>query len=149
MGRLAKRPRPTGTGSVASAQRWRLPPQGRKRILGGGCPSEAWPVAVLTASGQARTRSLDCVLARRVGSDNAPAGVLIRAAGCAPSSYTAFTTQALVDLPIYQRGAKLDSGVEEAAVKSNPVCLPQPDQLPSPDSYCYITGWGHMGNRGD
>ncbi|XP_062301324.1 atrial natriuretic peptide-converting enzyme [Scomber scombrus] len=28
-----------------------------------------------------------------------------------------------------------------------PVCLPQPGQLPSPDSYCYITGWGHMGNR--
>uniref|UniRef100_A0A8P4KHD9 Corin, serine peptidase n=1 Tax=Dicentrarchus labrax TaxID=13489 RepID=A0A8P4KHD9_DICLA len=28
-----------------------------------------------------------------------------------------------------------------------PVCLPDLDQLPSPDSYCYITGWGHMGNR--
>eukprot|EP00066_Takifugu_rubripes_P029143 XP_011618409.1 PREDICTED: NF-X1-type zinc finger protein NFXL1 [Takifugu rubripes] len=28
-----------------------------------------------------------------------------------------------------------------------PVCLPGPGQLPSPDSYCYITGWGHMGNR--
>uniref|UniRef100_A0A3Q3LQ07 Corin, serine peptidase n=1 Tax=Mastacembelus armatus TaxID=205130 RepID=A0A3Q3LQ07_9TELE len=28
-----------------------------------------------------------------------------------------------------------------------PVCLPRPGQLPSPDSYCYITGWGHMGNR--
>uniref|UniRef100_A0A8C2ZVD4 Corin, serine peptidase n=1 Tax=Cyclopterus lumpus TaxID=8103 RepID=A0A8C2ZVD4_CYCLU len=29
----------------------------------------------------------------------------------------------------------------------SPVCLPEPDRLPSPDSYCYITGWGHMGNR--
>uniref|UniRef100_A0A3B4A8H0 Uncharacterized protein n=1 Tax=Periophthalmus magnuspinnatus TaxID=409849 RepID=A0A3B4A8H0_9GOBI len=28
-----------------------------------------------------------------------------------------------------------------------PVCLPAIGQLPSPDSYCYITGWGHMGNR--
>uniref|UniRef100_A0A671W7G1 Corin, serine peptidase n=1 Tax=Sparus aurata TaxID=8175 RepID=A0A671W7G1_SPAAU len=28
-----------------------------------------------------------------------------------------------------------------------PVCLPDLGQLPSPDSYCYITGWGHMGNR--
>ncbi|KAL0970524.1 hypothetical protein UPYG_G00243230 [Umbra pygmaea] len=28
-----------------------------------------------------------------------------------------------------------------------PVCLPGPDQLPLPDTYCYITGWGHMGNR--
>ncbi|XP_062305012.1 atrial natriuretic peptide-converting enzyme isoform X2 [Osmerus eperlanus] len=28
-----------------------------------------------------------------------------------------------------------------------PVCLPRPGQLPIPDTYCYITGWGHMGNR--
>lgn len=28
-----------------------------------------------------------------------------------------------------------------------PVCLPRPGQLPLPDTYCYITGWGHMGNR--
>uniref|UniRef100_A0A673BQ75 Corin, serine peptidase n=1 Tax=Sphaeramia orbicularis TaxID=375764 RepID=A0A673BQ75_9TELE len=28
-----------------------------------------------------------------------------------------------------------------------PVCLPGAGQLPSPDTYCYITGWGHMGNR--
>uniref|UniRef100_H2MXP1 Corin, serine peptidase n=1 Tax=Oryzias latipes TaxID=8090 RepID=H2MXP1_ORYLA len=36
--------------------------------------------------------------------------------------------------------------VEETAFV-RPVCLPRPGQLPSPDSYCYITGWGHMGNR--
>lgn len=40
----------------------------------------------------------------------------------------------------------LCSQVEETALV-RPVCLPQLDQLPSPDSYCYITGWGHMGNR--
>uniref|UniRef100_A0A3Q3ISL0 Corin, serine peptidase n=1 Tax=Monopterus albus TaxID=43700 RepID=A0A3Q3ISL0_MONAL len=40
---------------------------------------------------------------------------------------------------------QLDS--ETALVR--PVCLPQPGQLPSPDSYCYITGWGHMGNRSE
>ncbi|KAL7858913.1 hypothetical protein SRHO_G00140600 [Serrasalmus rhombeus] len=26
-------------------------------------------------------------------------------------------------------------------------CLPLPGRLPTPDTYCYITGWGHMGNR--
>uniref|UniRef100_A0A8C6LFN1 Corin, serine peptidase n=1 Tax=Nothobranchius furzeri TaxID=105023 RepID=A0A8C6LFN1_NOTFU len=41
---------------------------------------------------------------------------------------------------------QLESEVEETAYV-RPVCLPQPGQLPSPDSYCYITGWGHMGNR--
>ncbi|KAM9836496.1 atrial natriuretic peptide-converting enzyme [Aulostomus maculatus] len=41
---------------------------------------------------------------------------------------------------------QLDSEVEETAFV-RPVCLPGPGQLPSPDSYCYITGWGHMGNR--
>nr|XP_020444107.1 atrial natriuretic peptide-converting enzyme [Monopterus albus] len=43
---------------------------------------------------------------------------------------------------------QLDSEVEETALV-RPVCLPQPGQLPSPDSYCYITGWGHMGNRSE
>ncbi|XP_043726919.1 atrial natriuretic peptide-converting enzyme isoform X3 [Cervus elaphus] len=28
-----------------------------------------------------------------------------------------------------------------------PVCLPSPDQSLDPDTYCYITGWGHMGNK--
>ncbi|CAK6978865.1 atrial natriuretic peptide-converting enzyme [Scomber scombrus] len=41
---------------------------------------------------------------------------------------------------------QLESEVEETPFV-RPVCLPQPGQLPSPDSYCYITGWGHMGNR--
>lgn len=41
---------------------------------------------------------------------------------------------------------QLDSEVEETPFV-RPVCLPQLGQLPSPDSYCYITGWGHMGNR--
>ncbi|XP_029381890.1 atrial natriuretic peptide-converting enzyme isoform X2 [Echeneis naucrates] len=41
---------------------------------------------------------------------------------------------------------QLDSEVEETPFV-RPVCLPQLGQTPSPDSYCYITGWGHMGNR--
>ncbi|KAM6949220.1 atrial natriuretic peptide-converting enzyme [Aplochiton taeniatus] len=41
---------------------------------------------------------------------------------------------------------ELDSEVEETPYV-RPVCLPQAGQLPLPDSYCYITGWGHMGNR--
>ena len=28
-----------------------------------------------------------------------------------------------------------------------PVCLPSPDQSLESDTYCYITGWGHMGNK--
>ncbi|XP_036119407.1 atrial natriuretic peptide-converting enzyme isoform X1 [Molossus molossus] len=28
-----------------------------------------------------------------------------------------------------------------------PVCLPSTDQSLEPDTYCYITGWGHMGNK--
>lgn len=28
-----------------------------------------------------------------------------------------------------------------------PVCLPSADQSLEPDTYCYITGWGHMGNK--
>ncbi|XP_053510886.1 atrial natriuretic peptide-converting enzyme isoform X2 [Artibeus jamaicensis] len=28
-----------------------------------------------------------------------------------------------------------------------PVCLPSAEQLLEPDTYCYITGWGHMGNK--
>uniref|UniRef100_A0A672G6B1 Corin, serine peptidase n=1 Tax=Salarias fasciatus TaxID=181472 RepID=A0A672G6B1_SALFA len=35
----------------------------------------------------------------------------------------------------------------EETLYVRPVCLPRPSQLPTPDSYCYITGWGHMGNR--
>ncbi|XP_033070647.1 atrial natriuretic peptide-converting enzyme isoform X2 [Trachypithecus francoisi] len=28
-----------------------------------------------------------------------------------------------------------------------PVCLPSPEQWLESDTYCYITGWGHMGNK--
>ncbi|EDL89997.1 corin, isoform CRA_b [Rattus norvegicus] len=28
-----------------------------------------------------------------------------------------------------------------------PVCLPSPREFLEPDTYCYITGWGHMGNK--
>ncbi|XP_074085604.1 atrial natriuretic peptide-converting enzyme isoform X2 [Macrotis lagotis] len=28
-----------------------------------------------------------------------------------------------------------------------PVCLPRSGQVVEPDTYCYITGWGHMGNK--
>ncbi|XP_072315450.1 atrial natriuretic peptide-converting enzyme [Eucyclogobius newberryi] len=41
---------------------------------------------------------------------------------------------------------QLETEVQETAFV-RPVCLPAFNQLPSPDSYCYITGWGHMGNR--
>lgn len=28
-----------------------------------------------------------------------------------------------------------------------PVCLPSAEQALAPDTYCYITGWGHMGSK--
>ncbi|KAK1803354.1 hypothetical protein P4O66_004016 [Electrophorus voltai] len=41
---------------------------------------------------------------------------------------------------------ELDSEVEVTSYV-RPVCLPEPGHLPPTDTYCYITGWGHMGNR--
>ncbi|XP_033962047.1 atrial natriuretic peptide-converting enzyme isoform X1 [Pseudochaenichthys georgianus] len=41
---------------------------------------------------------------------------------------------------------QLDSEIEETEFV-RPVCLPDISRLPLPDSYCFITGWGHMGNR--
>ncbi|XP_037396722.1 atrial natriuretic peptide-converting enzyme isoform X2 [Pygocentrus nattereri] len=41
---------------------------------------------------------------------------------------------------------QLDAEVEVSSYV-RPVCLPLPGRLPMPDTYCYITGWGHMGNR--
>ncbi|KAL4618220.1 atrial natriuretic peptide-converting enzyme isoform X1 [Arapaima gigas] len=41
---------------------------------------------------------------------------------------------------------ELDEEVEETSYV-RPVCLPHRGQQPQPDTYCYITGWGHMGNR--
>ncbi|XP_034020436.1 atrial natriuretic peptide-converting enzyme isoform X2 [Thalassophryne amazonica] len=52
--------------------------------------------------------------------------------------------RAVVDFDISV--VQLESEIEETPF-ARPVCLPQPGHLPTPDSYCYITGWGHMGNR--
>ncbi|XP_072552814.1 atrial natriuretic peptide-converting enzyme isoform X2 [Salminus brasiliensis] len=46
------------------------------------------------------------------------------------------------DISIIQLDAEVD-----ISSFVRPVCLPQPGHLPTPDTYCYITGWGHMGNR--
>ncbi|KFO64984.1 Atrial natriuretic peptide-converting enzyme, partial [Corvus brachyrhynchos] len=41
---------------------------------------------------------------------------------------------------------ELDEDINETSYV-RPVCLPSKDQLVQPDTYCYITGWGHMGNK--
>lgn len=41
---------------------------------------------------------------------------------------------------------KLDEDINETSYV-RPVCLPSKEQLVQPDTYCYITGWGHMGNK--
>ncbi|KAG8453642.1 hypothetical protein GDO86_000322 [Hymenochirus boettgeri] len=41
---------------------------------------------------------------------------------------------------------ELNEDIEET-IYVRPVCLPTKGQLVEPDTYCYITGWGHMGNK--
>ncbi|XP_059326011.1 atrial natriuretic peptide-converting enzyme isoform X2 [Ammospiza nelsoni] len=41
---------------------------------------------------------------------------------------------------------ELDENINETSYV-RPVCLPSKNQLVQPDTYCYITGWGHMGNK--
>nr|XP_030126870.3 atrial natriuretic peptide-converting enzyme [Taeniopygia guttata] len=41
---------------------------------------------------------------------------------------------------------ELDEDINETSYV-RPVCLPSKSQLVQPDTYCYITGWGHMGNK--
>ncbi|XP_063013409.1 atrial natriuretic peptide-converting enzyme isoform X2 [Melospiza melodia melodia] len=41
---------------------------------------------------------------------------------------------------------ELDEDINETSYV-RPVCLPSKNQLVQPDTYCYITGWGHMGNK--
>ncbi|XP_069057747.1 atrial natriuretic peptide-converting enzyme isoform X2 [Pleurodeles waltl] len=56
--------------------------------------------------------------------------------------------------PRYNR-AVVDYDISIVELKENinetsyvrPVCLPGNEQLVEPDTYCYITGWGHMGSK--
>ncbi|XP_010004443.1 PREDICTED: atrial natriuretic peptide-converting enzyme [Chaetura pelagica] len=41
---------------------------------------------------------------------------------------------------------ELDDEISETSYV-RPVCLPSKGQLVRPDTYCYITGWGHMGHK--
>ncbi|KAK1345958.1 hypothetical protein QTO34_008423 [Cnephaeus nilssonii] len=41
---------------------------------------------------------------------------------------------------------ELSAEVQETSYV-RPVCLPSADQALEPDTYCYITGWGHMGSK--
>lgn len=41
---------------------------------------------------------------------------------------------------------ELNEDIDETSYV-RPVCLPSPEQSLQPDTYCYITGWGHMGNK--
>lgn len=43
---------------------------------------------------------------------------------------------------------ELESEVEVTSYV-RPICLPNRGQLPKPDKYCHITGWGHVGNRSE
>uniref|UniRef100_H0WUQ7 Corin, serine peptidase n=1 Tax=Otolemur garnettii TaxID=30611 RepID=H0WUQ7_OTOGA len=41
---------------------------------------------------------------------------------------------------------ELDGDINDTSYV-RPVCLPSPEQWLEADTYCYITGWGHMGNK--
>ncbi|XP_077597774.1 atrial natriuretic peptide-converting enzyme [Stigmatopora nigra] len=142
-------------------------PSRRKRILGGRVARQgAWPWQCSLQSGQSG-HVCGCVL---VGKKWA-----LTVAHCFEGREKAQLWKVLVGLnnldhpgqhsqrrgvraitvhPRYNRAVvdydisvvELDSEVEETAWV-RPVCLPGLEQIPTPDTYCYITGWGHMGNR--
>ncbi|XP_012355296.1 atrial natriuretic peptide-converting enzyme isoform X3 [Nomascus leucogenys] len=53
-------------------------------------------------------------------------------------------SQAVVDYDISI--VELSEDINETGYV-RPVCLPSPEQWLEPDTYCYITGWGHMGSK--
>lgn len=53
-------------------------------------------------------------------------------------------SRAVVDYDISV--VELSEDVDETSYV-RPVCLPGSGQALEPDTYCYITGWGHMGNK--
>ncbi|XP_023821804.1 atrial natriuretic peptide-converting enzyme isoform X1 [Oryzias latipes] len=139
----------------------------RKRILGGRVSRQgAWPWQCSLQSGQSG-HVCGCVLIARKwvltvahcfeGRESADLWKVVL--GLTNLDHPAAHSQSrgvrsIIVHPRYNRAVvdydisvvQLDSEVEETAFV-RPVCLPRPGQLPSPDSYCYITGWGHMGNR--
>ncbi|XP_061664988.1 atrial natriuretic peptide-converting enzyme isoform X2 [Syngnathoides biaculeatus] len=142
-------------------------PPRRKRILGGRVARRgAWPWQCSLQSGQSG-HVCGCVLIGRkwaltvahcfegrekahlwkvvVGLNNLDhPGVHSQRRGVRAITVHPRYNRAVVDYDISV--VELDSEVEETEWV-RPVCLPGPDQIPTPDSYCYITGWGHMGNR--
>ncbi|XP_013856109.1 atrial natriuretic peptide-converting enzyme [Austrofundulus limnaeus] len=144
-----------------------LRPHRKKRILGGRVSRRgAWPWQCSLQSGQSG-HVCGCVLiARRwaltvahcfEGRENADLWKVVLGLTNLdhPSPHSQSRgVRSIIVHPRYNRAVvdydisvvQLDSEVDET-VYVRPVCLPQPGQLPSPDSYCYITGWGHMGNR--
>ncbi|XP_015257710.1 PREDICTED: atrial natriuretic peptide-converting enzyme-like [Cyprinodon variegatus] len=144
-----------------------LHPHRRKRILGGRVSRRgAWPWQCSLQSGQSG-HVCGCVLIGRrwaltvahcfEGRENAELWKVVLGLTNLdhPGSHSqSRSVRSIIVHPRYNRAVvdydisvvQLDSEVEETA-HVRPVCLPQPGQLPSPDSYCYISGWGHMGNR--
>ncbi|KAM9699224.1 LOW QUALITY PROTEIN: atrial natriuretic peptide-converting enzyme-like [Menidia menidia] len=142
-------------------------PQRRRRILGGGVARRgAWPWQCSLQSGQSG-HVCGCVLIGRrwaltvahcfegresphlwtvvLGLSNLDhPGAHSQRRGVAAITPHPRYDRAVVDYDISV--VQLDAEVQQTAFV-RPVCLPQPGELPSPDSYCYITGWGHMGNR--
>ncbi|KAM6908896.1 atrial natriuretic peptide-converting enzyme [Xenentodon cancila] len=139
----------------------------KKRILGGRVSRQgAWPWQCSLQSGQSG-HVCGCVLIGRrwaltvahcfEGRENAELWTVVLGLTNldhpSPQSQSRSVRSVIVH-PRYNRAVvdydisvvQLDSDVEET-VFVRPVCLPQHGQLPTPDSYCYITGWGHMGNR--
>ncbi|KAF7643391.1 hypothetical protein LDENG_00240130, partial [Lucifuga dentata] len=119
-------------------------PHRKKRILGGRVSRRgAWPWQCSLQSGQSG-HVCGCVLIAKTWA--------LTVAHCFEGQSR--RVRSIIVHPRYNRAVvdydisvvQLDAEVEETAFV-RPVCLPQTGQLPSPDSYCYITGWGHMGNR--
>ncbi|XP_068612148.1 LOW QUALITY PROTEIN: atrial natriuretic peptide-converting enzyme [Brachionichthys hirsutus] len=144
-----------------------LRPHRKKRILGGRVSRQgAWPWQCSLQSGQSG-HVCGCVLiARRwaltvahcfEGRESAELWRVVL--GLNNLDHPGVHTQSrgvrsIVVHPRYNRAVvdydisvvQLEAGIQETDFV-RPACLPEANQLPSPDAYCYITGWGHMGNR--
>ncbi|KAM3857457.1 atrial natriuretic peptide-converting enzyme [Diretmus argenteus] len=144
-----------------------LSPQRKKRILGGRVSRPGWwPWQCSLQSGQSG-HICGCVLIGRrwaltvahcfEGRESADLWKVVLGLNNLdhPGAHSqSRRVRSIIVHPRYNRAVvdydisviELESEIEETSFV-RPVCLPEAGQLPSPDSYCYITGWGHMGNR--
>uniref|UniRef100_A0A3B5M2B3 Peptidase S1 domain-containing protein n=1 Tax=Xiphophorus couchianus TaxID=32473 RepID=A0A3B5M2B3_9TELE len=140
-----------------------LRPHRKKRILGGRVSRRgAWPWQCSLQSGQSG-HVCGCVLIGRrwaltvahcfEGRENAELWKVVLGLTNLdhPGAHSQTrSVRSIVVHPRYNR-AVVDYDISvvqlDSEVRTSRTTPTQMETLPTPDSYCYITGWGHMGNR--